>query len=411
MKDKSRKLMWILSGVLTAVFIFVIFQTHRIVPFMMDDLWYSTMLYDESVPITSISDIVKSQIWHYNNWGGRSMTHGILQLTLLIGEYGADLLNVVFTLLLAGMICIVSGYRNLPAFFAAAGMVLGLNANWKMSMFWQAGAANYLYITVFILVFVFCYLRELPEGGLYLKKGCGRERAAADLQEEGGNSQESGRYAGGRFENLPGITFWIVPLGILAGWSNENMGPAIWLVSLAAILLLGRQGRRLRLWMILGNLSCLAGSVLCIAAPGNFVRSGQIEEESYGLLWKLFLRCYAECRAAVEYLFPTLLVLAALLFVSRQVLKQALEGREILLLSGALLSWGAFVLSPHYPDRATFGTMVLCICVIVSLAKKILRRRADLAWPLWCGALLIWLRGMYFCGEWLALMWGWIRQY
>lgn len=174
MKDKSRKLMWILSGVLTAVFIFVIFQTHRIVPFMMDDLWYSTMLYDESVPITSISDIVKSQIWHYNNWGGRSMTHGILQLTLLIGEYGADLLNVVFTLLLAGMICIVSGYRNLPAFFAAAGMVLGLNANWKMSMFWQAGAANYLYITVFILVFVFCYLRELSEGGLYLKKGGGR---------------------------------------------------------------------------------------------------------------------------------------------------------------------------------------------------------------------------------------------
>lgn len=419
MKDKSRKMMWILSGVLTAVFIFVIFITHRIVPFMMDDLWYSTMLFDESRPITSLSDIVESQIWHYLNWGGRSMTHGILQLTLLAGELGADLLNVVFTLLLAGMICIVSGYRKLPAFFAAAGMVLGLNANWKMSMFWQAGAANYLYITVFILAFLSCYLRELPEGGVSFarrKRSDAGTTAAVKGNEDRnagvGNKVPEERPEAGKTQpkNLPGIIFWILPLGILAGWSNENMGPAVWLVSLAVIFLLRRQERKIRPWMIVGNLACLAGSVLCIGAPGNFVRSRQIEEENYGFLWKLFLRCYAESRAVLEYLFPSLLVLAGLLLVSRWMLKQALCWREILLLGGALLSWGAFVLSPHYPDRAAFGTMVLCICVSLSLAEKVLRQRGDLAWPLWCAALLIWLRGMFFCGEWVALMWGWIRQ-
>ena len=419
MKDKSRKIMWILSGVLTAVFILVIFLTHRIVPFMMDDLWYSTMLFDESRPITSLSDIVESQIWHYLNWGGRSMTHGILQLTLLAGELGADLLNVVFTLLLAGMICIVSGYRKLPAFFAAGGMVLGLNANWKMSMFWQAGAANYLYITVFILAFLYCYLRELPEEGVSFsrKNSSGAGSMAAVKGNVDGNAgvgvkvpEERPEAEGPYPKSLPGILFWILPLGILAGWSNENMGPAVWLVSLAVIFLLRRQERKIRPWMIVGNLACLAGSVLCIGAPGNFVRSGQIEEESYGFLWKLFLRCYAECRAALEYLFPTLVILGALLFVSRCVLRQALGGRELLLLFGAFLSWGAFVLSPHYPDRATFGTMVLGICVSLSLAKKILGQRADLIWPLWCGALFVWLRGMFFCGEWLALMWGWIRQ-
>lgn len=417
MKGKARKLMWILSGVLTAVLILIVFLTNRIVPFMMDDLWYSTMLFDESRPITSLSDIVESQIWHYQNWGGRSMTHGILQLTLLAGEFGADLLNVVFTLLLAGMICIVSGYRSLPAFFAAAGMVLGLNANWKMSMFWQAGAANYLYITVFILGFLYCYLRELPEGreGFSGKKGFGGACGGTVSEPEGGymgtGSIEAGESTeAGNQKTLAGISFWILPLGILAGWSNENMGPAIWLVSLAVIWLVRRQGGRIRAWMVIGNLACLAGSILCIAAPGNAVRSGQIEEESYGFLWKLFLRCYGESRAALEYLFPSLLVLAALLLVSRWVLEQVCSTRESLLLAGAVLSWGAFVLSPHYPDRATFGTMVLCICVCLSLAKKILRQRADLAWPLWCGGLLIWMRGMYFCGEWLALMWGWIRQ-
>ena len=89
MTEKGRKTMWILTGGMTALLLLVMFVTHRAIPFMMDDLWYSTMLSDDT-PISSISDIVKSQIWHYNNWGGRSMTHSILQLTLLAGELAAD---------------------------------------------------------------------------------------------------------------------------------------------------------------------------------------------------------------------------------------------------------------------------------------------------------------------------------
>ena len=123
--------------------------------------------------------------------------------------------------------------------------------------------------------------------------------------------------------------------------------------------------------MVLGNLSCLGGSIMCIAAPGNFVRSDQAGEEQYGTLWKLFLRCYRESKGALEYLFPTLLVLGFLWVLSRYVLKQAADQKDMLLLVGALLSWGAFILSPHYPDRASFGTMLLCICEILALGKKI----------------------------------------
>ena len=376
--EKSRKIMWIATGIMTAVLLLVMFVTHRAIPFMMDDLWYSTMLSDDT-PITSISDIVKSQIWHYNNWGGRSMTHGILQLTLLAGELAADVLNIVFTLLLGWTMCLVAEHRRFPALFAAMAMALGLNADWRMSMFWQAGAANYLYITVFILLFAFCYLRELPDEGS-LPPG-----------------------------SLPGITFWIIPLGILAGWSNENMGPAVWVLSLLVICFGLREGRKPKPWMILGNLACLAGSVLCIAAPGNAVRSAQIEEEQYGILWRIFLRSYGECKGAMEYLFPVLLVLLFMLFVSKCVMKRKIGRRNSLLLFCALLSWGAFFLSPHYPERASFGTLALCICVILSLARGILRERQDLAWPLWGGAALIGLRGMYFCGEYLSLLWGWIR--
>lgn len=378
MKSGKHKIMWIATGILILVSMIVMYMTHRVNPFMMDDLWYSTKLYDDT-PITSLADIIKSQIWHYNNWGGRSITHGILQLTLLAGEQAADCLNVLVTILLGGMVCFVSGHRRLPAFFAAISMILGLNANWRMSMFWQSGAANYLYITVFILAFVHCYLREVPE----------REETIP--------------------RSLPGITLWIIPLGIAAGWSNENMGPAVWIVSLAVIILVFKSGQKIKPWMVLGNLSCLGGSIMCIAAPGNFVRSGQTGEEQYGTLWKLFLRCYGESKGALEYLFPTLLVLGFLWILSRYVLKQEADKKDMLLLGGALLSWGAFILSPHYPDRASFGTMLLCICEILALGKKIVEQRSDLAWPLWFGTIFIWLRGMYYCGEFLAIIWGWIK--
>lgn len=369
MKDK--KVIKAVSGVLLFVSLIILYITHRAVPFMMDDLWYATKLSSDT-PIASFGDIVESQIWHYFNWGGRSLTHGILQLTLLAGEQAADVLNVLMTLGLTAMICVMAKEKKLSGAFLALALMCGLNPDWKMSMFWQAGAANYLYITGFILLFLWCYLRE----------------------------QE---------KSLPGILFWIVPLGILTGWSNENMGPAAWVVSLLVILLAVRSKQKVKAWMVLGNLSCLFGSIMVICAPGNFVRSAQVASNEYGILWNLFLRCYGECKAALEYLFPTLLLLGCLLVISKGVLKLPIGRTNALLLLCALLSWGAMLLSPHYPARAAFGTMVLLICVIVSLVREICEKRPELGGMFFGISLLVWLREMYFFGEFLALTWGWIQ--
>ena len=162
------------------------------------------------------------------------------------------------------------------------------------------------------------------------------------------------------------------------------MGPAVWLLSLAVIVLAVREKHRLYSWMVLGNLSCLAGSIMVIMAPGNIVRSARVESNEYGLLWQCFLRGYAESTAVTVHLFPALLVLGFLVVLCKGVLKRELGRRNVLLLICALLSWGAMALSPHYPDRATFGTMVLLVCVILSLAGKVLDVRKDLAWILRC---------------------------
>ena len=160
--------------------------------------------------------------------------------------------------------------------------------------------------------------------------------------------------------------------------------------------------------MYLGNISCLAGSVLMIVAPGNFVRSEETAEVTRGWLWNLFLRCYSEAKGAFEYLFPALLLTVVLLVICAGILKEKIGKENLLLLAGALLSWGAMVLSPHYPDRAAFGTMVLLICVILSLTGRVVDRQKENAWMYYGCGVLVWLRGMYFFMEFIGLMKGWI---
>lgn len=371
MQEKQKKAIRWISPVLIALTALIVWRVNYEIEFMMDDEWYSTVLYADT-PIRNLSDIIRAQIWHYFNWGGRSMAHALLQLILLAGEHWADILNTGMTLLLGWLACMIADRRKLPYWFAALGMILGLNANWKMSMFWEAGAANYLYMAGFLLAFLFCYLK-------YEEK------------------------------NLPGIVIWILPLGLIAGWSNENMGPAVWLLSLLVILLRHREHKKAPVWMYLGNISCLVGTILMITAPGNFVRSGETGEEAYSLLWRMYLRCYAEAKGVMEYLFPALLLTVFALIVCKGILKENLGRNTVLLLLGALLSWGAMILSPHYPDRAAFGTMVLLICAILSMAGKIADRQKENVWMFYGCAVLIWLRGMYFLVEYLGLCWGWIK--
>lgn len=175
MKEKTEKKMAVMAGILLGVSAVVMLITHHLVPFMMDDLWYSTMLSDET-PITSFSDIVKSQIWHYNNWGGRSMTHGILQLTLLMGENVADVLNVLVTFLLAGMICLVAENRSLPVLLAAVGMLLGLSQ--LENEYVLAGGSRQLSLYHGISSFL-CIL--LSAGAARTDTGSGEKEAAGDF--------------------------------------------------------------------------------------------------------------------------------------------------------------------------------------------------------------------------------------
>ncbi|MBP1585624.1 MAG: hypothetical protein ILP17_08035 [Lachnospiraceae bacterium] len=423
MKNRSGTITCI-SLVLLAVTAVIVFAVNRSIPFMMDDLWYSTHLYSEE-PIRSFSDIIDAQIWHWNNWGGRSITHSLLQMILICGEDFADILNTVFVFILSLTISLTAGsvtgrIRNLPlCVLAGCGLMTGLNANWKLSMFWESGAANYLYITVFILLFIFCYLREIPsafcsphtdssssDGSTVNRSADASSSDGSAVNRSADASSAGSSVAASPAKNLPGITIWMAPLAIIAGWSNENMGPVCFIVSVITMLAVRKAGRKISLWMPEGSLLSLAGSVMCIAAPGNFVRNATIPER--GTLWKLFLRCYSEMTAVFRFQIITVLTLVSILVISTFFCGIKLTAREKILLLCALLSWGAMFLSPHYPDRATFGTMCLMIVVIISRSVFVIRQKREALIPLSLWMLIIWGAGMYDLTEFLAMSAGWI---
>ena len=372
--SKRKQGLWKAAGILFfAVTLLIIYIGNDSVPFMMDDEWYATKLFSDE-PVRNLKDVIQAQTWHFMNWGGRSVAHGLLQLTLMTGTFWANIINVLFNILLAAMICKTAGVTK-PVYYGMIwGMLYGLNANWMQSMCWQSGAANYLYMTTFILFFVWCYVRALE----------------------------------GNTKALPGISIWIWPLGLMAGWSNENMGPTVWLLSLGILVYLWKKEHKWSWWMLWGNLTCLVGSILVILAPGNFVRSAEIDNNK-GLLWRVFLRCYAESKAFMEYLSPTLLVIAFVIVLYIGVCGLKLTKAHIVYLLGALISWGAMILSPHYPDRATFGTMVFLICGIISMTQGIVKERPKLGIWLTAAGSVIWLRGMFFLLEYSCRIWGWIQ--
>ncbi len=387
--NKKNVLTGIIGLIVLGVTIVTVYLTQKWVPVMMDDLWYSTKLSDDT-PIRNARDIFEAQVWHYNNWGGRSMAHTLLQFILLTGAKCADVLNtcaIVFT----GMIVIkfagLSGKKEtcigeyLIKLSIIIGCIHGLNANWEMSMYWQSGAANYLYITMFIMAFIYVYVREIM----------------ASFNGEASLSKK-----------IPGIDIWIVPLAIIVGWSNENMGPTSFLIAVFAIAVNIYKHQKVKIWMILGAVLCAAGCAVCILAPGNFVRSGQVVSNNYGIVWQIYLRFYGMFKGYLEYLFPVIMLTAAVAVFVIFELKQSLKIQEIVLLAAGIVSCGAMLLSPHFPDRASYGSMMCFILADALMLRRAAKADSKYMIGVYIVGGVIWLRAMYILSEFLGISWGWI---
>lgn len=324
---------------------------HRNTAFVKDDLWYGTNIVTGD-SLACFADVWDSQVWHYINWGGRSINHGILQLVLMSGPLCADILNIVMTLTLSYLICELAGKKKLLYYCAAFILMIGLNPTIILSMFWQSGAVNYLYSSNWILLFLIVYLRKV-------KNPDAKELWLTEL--------------------------WMIPLGLITGWSNENIGPTCFVISVLVIVYFIKYlHRKPKLWMWIGMITSLCGSVLMIMAPGNFIRSATAEEHS--ILKDICYRLIMMLDAGTNFMLPTIIFLLffLMIFLKR---KNKLQIYQIFLIIAMVLSFGAMILSPVFPSRAVFGTMVLGIVLMLSMAEE------DM--PFYVVILFTWLFNLY----------------
>ncbi|MBO4346549.1 MAG: hypothetical protein J5840_02805 [Lachnospiraceae bacterium] len=371
MDKKSKNLkIYILSFVGLAVLLGLQFVLHRATPFMKDDLWYSTNL-SNGGSISSPMDIIESQVWHYFNWGGRVINHALLQVILSLGEFGADIMNILATIVLGLVICLVAKVKNPLFYLLAEAMIVSFNASIHFSMYWESGSANYLYSSSWILLYIYVILRSLNPDKKKLK----------------------------------GIEIWIIPLSLAAGWSTENMGPSCFVLTAFAIVWGLIKNKKTEAYLIEGAVCSAVGSALLILAPGNFVRNEFVEKVPLKNLIENRFNNFLE--SSCGFLFPTLMFAVILfsvqlvIFVKRRrsekISDESDDGgqcesgaeakaesfpiEDIALFGIGIVAQCAMILSPTYPQRASFGIMCVLIAYIISVLSKIAKEnsRANIA--------------------------------
>lgn len=334
-KITKKQLTYIVLTLCLVITALLEFKFHRLFYFQRDDIWYGTNLVTGE-SLTSLLDIIEGQYWHYFNWGGRVFNHAVLQFTLMHGELFADVLNLIVTFSLSYLIISIAGKKDWRYFCLAFFMLISLNTDIHYSMFWQSGSANYLYSSNWILLFLLFYIN-------FIKNPAKRQPMWLSLL--------------------------MLPLGLVTGWSNENMGPACAITAFLAIFYGYKIAKtKVPLWMWIGSITASIGSVFLILAPGNFVRKATGTDTT--LLETIGNRIYEMMAGGFSFLFPSLLFFLLFLYIYLKTGNQ-IKHYQVLIFVTALLSYGAMILSPTFPNRAAFGTMVLCFVLILSFLEGI----------------------------------------
>ena len=349
---KTPKTAYILVIVALAVLMILQFILHRRTPFMKDDLWYATNLVTGD-KISNPWDILVSQFWHYFNWGGRIINHALLQAVLATGELGADILNIIVTLVLGFVICIQSaksGKKNPVYYLIAEALIISFNASLHFSMYWESGSVNYLYSTSWILAYVYVIFSELK---------------IVDSNESSENIDKDIKKSGSKIW----MYFLIIPLSFIAGMSTENMGPTCFVATCFVIGYLIIKKKKAPAYLYLGAAFSLIGSVLLILAPGNFVRNAFVEDKTIREM--IDTRIDNFLLSMGSFIFAAFLIAFVMTAVYIRGFGRKLEASQAGLLGFAVVAQAAMMLSPAYPQRASFGIMCVLIAYIISLMKSI----------------------------------------
>lgn len=296
--------------------------------------------------IQGFGDIFYSLKLHYMTWGGRMVAHFFTMLFLWVGKGWFDVVNAgMVVLLLLAMQWIAMGGKvtaKLSPFITALSFfcIWTFNMSFGGTLLWVAGSCNYLWTSVFLLLFLIPYVRH------YLTDGQA---------------------------NYPSWfgPLWLV-MGMLAGNSNENT--ICWIGLSGGIYLLYAWKRKtLSAWMLWGLIGLGIGYFALMLAPGNVARLHEdygmhrpfvyMDEKHLGLLWMVLI-----IQSLMWfYLFKV--------WRRREILRRGGVDRKYFRLAAwfavtGLLFALIMLFSPIFPGRSVFPQLVfLAISVLLISAQ------------------------------------------
>ena len=306
-----------------------------------------------------------TQVGEYMGWSGKFVGH-FMSRVLLSGPAWLHpvLTPIMFMLLVAGGALLALGTQwreRLSAWHlvVVAGLVWIALPAFGTVFFWRTGTPDYGYSLVWATLFLVPY------------------RMWADRADF----------------RLPGGALFVLG-GVLAGWSNENVGMLALLAALGVAAFRWRASGRVPLWAGAGIAGAALGWTMMMAAPGNAVRLaavGGVDKIPLASIKALlrFVQFWSTQQLEMLPYFLAALLLAWLLR-RRGLLKPTAWIPAVVFFLMAQASLAAFIASPSTPYRAmsaTFFFTALCpFSLLVALNPTSLKARA--LFTIFCALLL-----------------------
>ena len=356
-KTRNAKLYNVTIALITLLIGFLFYILNYYTPLFADDYSYS-FSFSTGERMESISQIIDSQIGHYQNTNGRSITHSLAQMFLLAGDDTFNFINVFFFLLLLYLIYFhaCGSFKNFSiAKISMIAMLLFLSCPaFGQSFLWITGAANYLYGILIILCVLLPYRIQA--------NGCA---ATYPLLAE----------------IIAAIVYLL--LGVIAGWTNENTSVAMIVMMICYMVFFHIKSIKIHAWNITGCVGAVVGCFLMLSSPGTASRLNTAGG-SGGLISWIKRSVFYSCDMFLNLQLAMLLfVILSILFIyqrRKQLAKFSRReattlftefGTTLIYLLGFLASVYSMIVSPQFPGRAWSGPIVIFLISMISLSSLV----------------------------------------
>lgn len=304
-------------------------------PLLADDYSYGLNLANKK--LTGIIDIYNYQIWHYFNWGGRTIAHTFAQ-TLLI--FPKAIFNIVNSIIYTCLVYLIylhgklnrreKNSRNSYLILLIHLILWFIIPVFGQSFIWLIGSCNYLWTTMIVVYFLLLFRKNEKENKWYKI-----------------------------------IIMFLI--GILAGWTNENTSAGLIVILFSTLIIdkITTKKWNLTKTKVAGIVGSLIGFVLMICAPGNYVRNAAFKDDTF-IIIKFIKRAIDITGNAEIYILP--LIIAIIILISLKIYhKKKIEKEVTPFILGGFAATYSMVASPQFPERSWTGVIVYLIIALVIL--------------------------------------------